>query len=87
MKHPIAHQHALPLGLLAAGLAWPGAYGFIALIMRSPYERALASAYCGAAPHASAAHCAACWIGAAAFIFAALAIALMQRGAVREISR
>lgn len=75
MKHPIAHQQALAFGFVAAALAWPGVAGLITSLLLSPYDRALASAYCGAAPHVSASHCAACWIGAVALFIAGLSLA------------
>ncbi len=63
--------------LLAAAAAWPSAMGALTYALASPYERALASAWCGAAPHAAnvfAAHCAACWTGAAMLAAAGLAV-------------
>lgn len=75
MKRPIAHQQALAFGFVAAALAWPSVAGSITFLLLSPYDRALANAYCGAAPHLSAGHCAACWIGAAALFLAGLSLA------------
>jgi hypothetical protein len=62
-------------GLLAAAVAWPMLACALADLAASPYERALASAWCGAAPHAPLevmGHCPACWLGAAMLATAAL---------------
>ncbi|MGD9981383.1 MAG: hypothetical protein AB7H66_06000 [Hyphomonadaceae bacterium] len=87
MKSLLAHPLALPLGLVAAGLVWPGLFGAMAVVLSSPYERALEASFCGAAPHAPPVHCAACWIGAAAlFIAAGVSAMLSQPPARRRLS-
>ena len=76
--------HAHTLGLVAAALGWPSAYGAFAALARSPYERALESSFCGATPHADLlfAHCPPCWIGAAALLAAAFVVAWRREHAV-----
>lgn len=74
MKFLLANAPALALA--AAGAAWPSVYGFTAAFMRSPLERAIETSICGGPSHATLmlAHCPPCWIGAAAFFTAALAL-------------
>lgn len=70
-------KHVAAAGLLAAATAWPTLACALAGLAASPYERALASAWCGPAPHASLevlGHCPACWLGAAMLAAAALMV-------------
>ena len=80
--------HKSVLGLMAAGVAWPSVYGAIAYAIAPPLDRAILSAWCGAAPHGDAlaflGHCANCWGGAAAFFSAAALIALSIRRPARQ---
>ena len=60
--------------LLAAGAAWPSAYGALTALTLSPLDRALRASWCGAAPHSgyeALGHCPTCWAGAAALFLAA----------------
>jgi hypothetical protein len=60
--------------LLAAALAWPSVLCALTDTLRSPYERALLSAWCGAEPPRALeflGHCPACWAGALALAGAA----------------
>lgn len=77
-------RYAPALGLALAGLMWPSVYGLVRWLMRTPYERALETSFCGVAPHANLvlAHCPECWIGAAAFFAAALGFALLHQPAL-----
>lgn len=64
-------------GLFAAAAAWPTLACALADLAASPYQRALASAWCGPAPHAPLevlGHCPACWLGAATLAAAALMV-------------
>jgi hypothetical protein len=52
---------------------WPTTLCALTALAASPYERLLATAWCGGPPHAANAllgHCPACWAGAAAFFIA-----------------
>jgi len=66
--------------LAAAGTVWPAALCTITDAMRSPYQRALDAAWCGAgqARFEVLGHCPACWAGAAALLLAA-AVMLSHR--------
>jgi len=64
--------------MIAAGAAWPALACALADLGASRYERALAAAWCGAAPHSAyevLGHCPACWAGAA--LLAGLAAMMM----------
>lgn len=70
------------LALFAIGAGWPSIYGALTEAMRSPLEQALYASWCGAAPHgvdAFLGHCAACWVGACAFMAAGALVALSRR--------
>jgi|CXWL01.1.fsa_nt_gi hypothetical protein len=74
-------NHFNALALCAGGAAWPSLYGALAALWRSPLERAMESAWCGAAPHSGAeflGHCGVCYVGTAAFALAG-ALALISR--------
>ncbi len=69
--------------LVAAGAAWPSAYGALTFLAMSPLERTLSSSWCGAAPHRALeilGHCPACWAGAAAFMLAGAVLLLSRQG-------
>lgn len=65
----------------AAGAAWPASLCALTDAMKTPLERALDAAWCGAAPNAVEflGHCPACWGGAAAFFVAAALIGFAPR--------
>jgi hypothetical protein len=68
--------------LLAAASAWPSLLCAFAGALRSPYEQALSSAWCGAAPRTAfqiLGHCPACWSGALALALAAALTAFGHR--------
>jgi hypothetical protein len=74
--------------LLAAAVAWPHFLCALTDALRSPYERALSSAWCGGAASANVeffGHCAACWSGALALALAAALIALDERDALVSV--
>jgi hypothetical protein len=73
--------------MLAAAAAWPSMACALAGLGASPYDRALANAWCGAAPHGAyevLGHCPACWAGAT--LLAALAALVMRRRPVRDMA-
>lgn len=69
------------LALLAAAGAWPTALCTLTETMASPLQRAMQTAWCGAAPQTMLGHCPACWSGMAAFMLAAALVALAPRRA------
>ncbi len=75
MQHQVGNGRAIGVAaLLAAAFAWPTLLCAITDALRSPYERALSSAWCGGAPQAAfefLGHCPACWAGALALTLAA----------------
>lgn len=79
-------KQTVAAGLLAAAIAWPTMACALAGLAASPYERALASAWCGPAPHAPLevlGHCPACWLGAAMLAAAALMVLRLPAPRVR----
>lgn len=84
----VAAPNAPALTLLAAAAAWPSLVALVKNLLQSPLERALQTSWCGDA-HAGAlftSHCAACWIGSATLIAAAMIAAHIEpasRAAVR----
>jgi hypothetical protein len=70
MHAAITPRHGLAAALFASAAAWPFMLSAWLEATRTPLERAMASAFCGAAPHAAKLHCAACWTGAAALLLA-----------------
>lgn len=77
------------LGLMTAGALWPSLYGALTYAFASPLDRALMSAWCGAAPHGATlflGHCINCWTGAAALFAAAALIGFARRGSVAAIA-
>lgn len=81
--HRAKHRTSVALALAASGLAWPSLVWAVTDALQTPVQRALLSAWCGAGPQVAEylGHCAACWIGASAFLAAALAV---QLGATRR---
>lgn len=71
--------NAAATALALAAASWPSVACALADVAASPYERALAQAWCGAAPHTAfelAGHCPACWVGVA--LLAGAAAVLLQ---------
>lgn len=70
-------QVDVALALAGAAALWPAALCFVTDALRTPYERALTSAWCGSTPASPEflEHCAACWGGAATLMIAALLLA------------
>lgn len=68
--------------MFVSAALWPNVLCALTELTASPLERALATAWCGAAPQAYAVlgHCPACWTGASAFVLAGLMM-LTQRPA------
>ncbi len=67
--------------LAAAGTVWPAALCAATDALRSPYQRALDAAWCGAgqARFEVLGHCPACWAGAAAFLLGAALMLFSQQ--------
>jgi hypothetical protein len=68
----------LALALAAAGAAWPSLHCALNAAMRSPLERALNAAWCGA-PQPALNHGSACWLSASALFVAAAVLLAPQR--------
>lgn len=78
-------NHFNALALFAGGAAWPSLYGALAALWRSQLERAMESAWCGAAPHSGAeilGHCSVCYVGTAAFAIAGILAMIGRRARV-----
>jgi hypothetical protein len=72
-------RNAAATALALAAASWPSVACALADVAASPYERAVAQAWCGAAPHAAlelTGHCPACWVGVA--LLAGAAAVLLQ---------
>jgi hypothetical protein len=65
------------LVLAGAAALWPALLCSVTDALRTPYERALTSAWCGSTPASVEflGHCGACWGGAATLAIAALLVA------------
>jgi hypothetical protein len=74
--------------LAGAGAVWPSTLCAITDAAKTPYQRALDAAWCGAgqAQFEVLGHCPACWAGAAAFLIAALAVLGVNRTTQRVLA-
>lgn len=80
----IKETNAAPAAVLAsAGAAWPNVLCFLTESLASPYERAIATAWCGGGPqpYELLGHCPACWAGGAVLLAAA---AILMHGPRRR---
>ncbi len=70
-------------GLFGAAAVWPHLYDLLRWLLLSPYERLLQTGWCGHALNEAVllGHCSGCWMGAAGFASAGMAL-LMVRGQV-----
>lgn len=86
MQQQLGRGRAMGIGaLLVAAVAWPSLLCALTDALRSPYERALSSAWCGGAASTNVeflGHCPACWSGALALALAAALIASSKSGAL-----
>ena len=70
------------VALFVAALTWPAIAGALIKATLSPYEHALQAAWCGGPLHENYAllgHCAACWLGSATLLIAAVMVSMASR--------